>query len=165
VIALPLSSASQAVLREIPHIALSAAILLLVMGLGIVFDVIGVAVTAARLEALNARASRRVYGSRRAVQLVQNAHAVASFCNDVVGDVTGTLSGAIGTAIVYQVFASVGPMAAVATTTGMSAFVAAAIVAGKAYGKVFGIRSSTEIVGMVGCVLEAVDSACAIVRR
>lgn len=156
-IALPLGLASQTVLKQIPNLVLSISILLLVISTGIVFDVIGVAVTAAREAPLHARAARHLFGARVAVRLVRKAHTVASFCNDVVGDVAGTLSGAIGISIVYQIIRDTQLPVAVAMTTVVSAFVATLTVGGKAYGKVFALRHSTDIVFQVGRLLQALS--------
>ena len=152
-IAVPVGLASQTVLEELTSLTVSVLVLLFVILVGIFFDVIGVAVTAAHEAPLHARASNQIFGARRAANLVRNAHQVASFCNDVVGDVSGTLSGAISIGVLYQLYHLTSPLKAILTTTLMSAAVAALIVGGKAYGKVYAIRRSTEIVFHVGQVL------------
>ena len=154
ILAVPLGLASQTVLESLPGLAVSATLLLIVIIIGVVFDVIGVAVTAARESPLHARASRGIFGAHRAAMLVRHAHKVASFCNDVVGDVTGTLSGAIGIAIVYGIFGKASPAILVSATTVMSAVVAGLIVGGKAYGKIIALRKSTEIVHNVARIME-----------
>jgi CBS domain containing-hemolysin-like protein len=156
-IALPVGLASQTALKEVPYVAMSGLVLLLIIGIGVVFDVVGVAATAASEAPLHARASRGVFGARRAVRLVRNAHMVASFCNDVVGDVSGTLSGAIAMAIVVQLVATGSVWTVVTGSTIMSALVAGLIVGGKAYGKVFAIRHSTDIMFAAG---RCVEIAC-----
>ena len=152
-IAVPVGLISQAVLEKRTSITISIGVLLFIILVGIFFDVVGVAVTAAQETPLHSRAANRVFGARRAASLVRNAHQVASFCNDVVGDVSGTLSGAISIAILYQLFQLTSPLQAILTMALMSAVVAALIVGGKAYGKVYAIRRSTEIVMIVGQVL------------
>lgn len=145
-IALPVGFLSQTVIAGLPSLWISICVLLLVIVIGIVFDVLGVAVTAAREPPFHARAARGIFGAREASRMVQNAHEVASFCNDVVGDVSGTLSGAIGIAVVYQLFTELSPRQAIIGTTVMSAIIAGLIVGGKAYGKVFALQRSTDLV-------------------
>jgi hypothetical protein len=163
-LALPLGFAAQTVLSRLPGVTLSLVMLLLVIGLGVVFDVIGVAVTAATEAPLHARAAAGVFGARRAAALVRNAHEVASFCNDVIGDVTGTLSGALAIAIVMRVVTGVSAAAGLAAGVVVSSLVASLIVAGKAYGKVFALRHSTAIVFEAGRFLEGVEALRAAVR-
>ena len=69
-----------------PSIVLLAAI----VWLGIIFDIVGVAVTVANEEPFHAMASKRIPGSRQGVWLIRRAEQVANFCNDVVGDIAGT---------------------------------------------------------------------------
>ena len=152
-IAVPVALISETTLEKRDSLAISFLVLCFIVIVGIVCDVIGVAVTAAQEAPLHARAASGVFGARKAASLVRNAHQVASFCNDVVGDVSGTLSGAIGVAIVYQLLHQPKPLIAILITALMSATVAALIVGGKAFGKVYAIRRSTEIVLFVGRLL------------
>jgi hypothetical protein len=155
--AVPVGLVSQTVLEEITSLEISFLVLLGVIVIGVAFDIIGVAVTAAQEAPLHARAAHRVFGARRAADLVRNAHQVASFCNDIVGDVSGTVSGAIGMVIVFQIYYNATPLRLILSTTVMSAAIAGLIVGGKAYGKVFAIRKSTEIIFQVGRILTFVE--------
>jgi Mg2+/Co2+ transporter CorB len=60
---------------------------------GIVFDIIGVAVTSASPKPFHSMASHREAGAAEALTLLRNAEKVSSFCNDVVGDISGIISG------------------------------------------------------------------------
>ena len=60
--------------------------------LGIVFDIIGVAVTAADERPFHSMAARKTPGARQALALIRKANKVSSFCNDVVGDICGIVS-------------------------------------------------------------------------
>ena len=62
-------------------------ILLLVIGIGIVFDIIGVAVTVANEEEFHAKATKKVKGSKSSIKLIRNAPKVANICADVIGDI------------------------------------------------------------------------------
>ena len=152
-IAVPIGLVSETTLAKLDSLVVSFLVLCFIVIVGIICDVIGVAVTAAQEAPLHAKAASGVFGAKKAASMVRNAHQVASFCNDVVGDVSGTLSGAIGVAVVYQLLHQPKPLIAILFTGLMSASIAALIVGGKASGKVYAIRQSTEIVLLVGRLL------------
>lgn len=150
--------ASQSGVERIDIFAVGLALLLVVIVVGVLFDIVGVAATAAQEPPLNARAAHQVFGATHAVRLIRNAHQVASICNDVVGDVSGTLSGAIGVTLVLNVLRGQSPKSVVVlSTTLMTASIAALVIGGKAYGKVIAIEQSTEIMFRVGQLLAFVD--------
>lgn len=62
-------------------------ILLLVIFVGILFDIIGVAVTVAEEEEFHAKATKKIKGAKTAVKLIRNAAKVANICADVIGDI------------------------------------------------------------------------------
>ena len=74
-------------------------ILIIFIVLGVVFDMIGVAVTASDIVPFNSMASRKVKCANVAVKLKKNADKVSSFCNDVIGDICGVISGSVGVII------------------------------------------------------------------
>src|SRR5574344_498423 len=55
-------------------------ILIIVIILGIFFDIIGVAVTVANEEEFHAKATKKVKGSRDSIKLIKNAPKVANIC-------------------------------------------------------------------------------------
>ena len=68
-------------------------ILLVIVLVGIVFDILGVAVTSADERPFHSMASRKVPGAQEAIRLLRNAERVGSICNDVIGDICGVISG------------------------------------------------------------------------
>lgn len=62
-------------------------ILILVIGVGIFFDIIGVAVTVANEHEFHAKATKKVKGSKDSIKLIRNAPKVANICADVIGDI------------------------------------------------------------------------------
>ena len=62
-------------------------VLILVVFIGIIFDIIGVAVTVADEDEFHAKASKKVEGAKTSVKLIRNSAKVANFCGDVVGDI------------------------------------------------------------------------------
>ena len=80
--------------------ALIATIIILVfIALGIIFDMMGIAITVADIKTFNSMATKQVKGARLAVKLIQNNEKASSFCNDVIGDICGIVSGSAGVAL------------------------------------------------------------------
>ena len=77
----------------------SIIILIAVIGIGILFDIIGVAVTVAKEEEFHAKASKKIEGAKSSIKLIRNSAKVANICCDVIGDICGVLSGAISAMI------------------------------------------------------------------
>ena len=126
-------------------------ILILVIGVGIFFDIIGVAVTVANEHEFHAKATKKVKGSKTSIKLIKNAPKVANFCADVIGDICGVLSGAISALIAMKITESFGLNFNVQFL--LSALVAALTVGGKALGKDIANKKSTPIVHAVGTIM------------
>ncbi len=62
-------------------------ILLLTIFVGILFDIVGVAVTVAKEEELHAKASKKIQGAKTSIKLIRNSAKVANICADVIGDI------------------------------------------------------------------------------
>ena len=128
-------------------------ILLLIIFIGIVFDIIGMAVASADEKPFHSMASRKVPGAQEAIRLLRNAERVSSICNDVVGDICGVISGSASATIAAQVLQNFEFSWPRLASLVMSALVAGLTVAGKAIGKTFAIGSCTSIVTLVGRML------------
>ncbi len=59
-------------------------ILIIVILIGIFFDIIGVAVTVADENEFHAKATKKVKGSKDSIKLIRNAPKVANICADVI---------------------------------------------------------------------------------
>lgn len=140
------------------HSAMYVAFLILlgIVLIGIVFDVIGVAVTSAEEKPFHSMAARKVPGGAEAIQLLRNAERVSSICNDVVGDICGVVSGSASATIAVQVLQSADFAWPDAVPLLMSALVAGLTVGGKAVGKAFAIHSCTQIVSGVGKLIYSI---------
>lgn len=127
-------------------------ILLAFISLGIVFDVIGVAVTAADERPFHSMASRKVPGAREALRLIRKANQVSSVCNDVVGDICGIVSGSTAAVIVVRLHEVLG-MESVLTSLAITSLASGLTIGGKAVGKTFAIERSTGVLRLVGRIL------------
>ena len=134
-------------------IAVAFLILLAIVVLGIIFDIIGVAVTSADEKPFHSMAARKVPGGQESIRLLRNAERVSSICNDVVGDICGVVSGSASATIAAQVLQNFTFSWPQLVTLFMSALVAGLTVGGKAIGKTFAIRSCTDIVAAVGKII------------
>lgn len=133
--------------------AVAFVILLLIVLLGILFDIIGVAVTSADEKPFHSMAAHKVPGATEAIRLLRNAEKVSSICNDVIGDICGVVSGSAAATISAQIAVSFRASRTQIVALAMSALVAGLTVGGKAIGKSFAIRSCTGIVSGVGKLL------------
>ncbi len=138
------------VLMENSSMAVAFLILLLIILVGIIFDVIGVAVTSADEKPFHSMAARKVPGAMESIRLLRSAERVSSICNDVVGDICGVVSGSASATIAVQVLQNFEFTWPQVVSLVMSALVAGLTVAGKAIGKTFAIGSCTQIVTIVG---------------
>jgi len=152
-IALLLSLGSEAFIQSVNNLIMALGLLLIIILLGIFFDIIGTAVTAAQTAPFNARAAKKIFGAPQAVRLTQNAGQVANFCNDVVGDISGTLSGAVGAGIVASLADTFPALDLVLAGAVMTSFIAALTVGGKAVGKNLAVEYANQIVFQVAKIM------------
>ena len=117
---------------------------LLFIGIGIMFDIVGVSVTGADEAVFHSMNSRKVKGAGVAVKFKKNADKVSSFCCDVIGDICGIISGAAGTTIALQL-SSVTGIDVLWTSLLVAAIIASLTIGGKAIGKSFAINKSDII--------------------
>ncbi len=133
-------------LSETLDIGYAILILLFIIGTGILFDIVGVAVTAADETPFHALAAKKKKGARAAIHLIRNAEKVSSFCNDVVGDIAGIISGSTSGVIVAYLVVTMKSKTDLIIGTLITALVAALTVGGKACGKTFAINQSYRII-------------------
>ncbi len=140
-----LSAASDKVVEMLP-IFVAAAVLIAVIAMGILFDIIGLAVATADIKPFNSMAARKLKTGQKAVWLINNAEKVSSFCNDIVGDIAGVVSGAAGAGIALKLFRDFDPDTAFFMTLALTSLIASVTVGFKAMGKSVAIKYSTQIV-------------------
>lgn len=141
-------------LLEDTYIYISFLIVLVIILIGIVFDIIGIAVTAADEAPFHAMASRKLYGAKQAIKLIRNANKVSSICNDVVGDICGVISGAASGFIVVKIAMTANGSVQTLASIGITGTVASLTIGGKAIGKTVAIEKSNYIVYKVAVILK-----------
>lgn len=137
------SLASETIIPNVSA-AIGVIILLLFIIIGIIFDMIGVAVTSADIKPFNSMSSRKVKGAKIAVKMIKSAEKVSSFCNDVIGDICGIVSGSAGVIIAISL-SDVLKIDKFITTLLITAIIAALTIGGKALGKSYAINKNSTI--------------------
>lgn len=142
-ISIVFSLISQTVIPNV-NIFIGLLILILFIGLGILFDIIGVAVQVADEKPFHSMNSRKIKGAKMAVLFKKNAEKVSSFCNDVVGDICGIISGTTGAILSLSLASSlhIDKFLSALFVTGL---ISAITIGGKAIGKSFAVNKSNYI--------------------
>ena len=121
-------------------------VLLAIIFLGVIFDIIGVAVTAADERPFHSMAAKKVPEAATAIRMLRRAERVSSFCNDVVGDICGVVSGSASAVIAARAVMGLQPVVSSIVQLAMSALVAGLTVGGKAFGKSIAMNNSVLII-------------------
>ena len=140
-------------IMENSSMAVAFLILLAIILIGIIFDIIGMAVASADEKPFHSMAARKVPGAQEAIKLLRNAERVSSICNDVVGDICGVVAGSASATIAVQILKEFDFSWPQIVSLAMSALAAGLTVGGKAIGKSFAVNSSTTIVHAVGKIV------------
>ena len=146
-------------------IAVAFIILLVIVLIGIVFDIIGMAVATADEKPFHSMAARKVPGAQESIALLRNAERVSSICNDVVGDICGVVAGSASATVAAQLIGKFSFSWPALISLVLSALVAGLTVGGKAIGKTFAVNSCTSIVHSVGKFLYALHHIPDIFRK
>ncbi|WP_174613763.1 hypothetical protein [Virgibacillus ihumii] len=160
VLAAIFSIVSTSILSDVVWIIGSIVVLIIVL-IGVLFDMLGIASTAAAEPPFHAMAAEKVQGAREAVIIIRNADKFASFCNDVIGDISGIVSGTASAIVVLQISNllghSEGTSFQITLSVVVTSIIAALTVGGKALGKYAAINSSTKVIFFVGKVVAFIE--------
>lgn len=130
--------------------------LFVIILVGVIFDIIGVAAAVADEKAFHAMASKKMDIAPYCLFITRNAAKVSSFCSDVIGDIAGILSGAAGTIIIINLIRDYGLQSGFLLTVIMSSVVAGITVGGKALGKEIALNQSNHIILSAGKLLKLI---------
>lgn len=133
---------------------LAILITLLIVLLGVIFDIIGTAATSCDIQPLLAMASRKVKGAKTAVKLAKKSDIVSNVCNDIVGDICGIVSGACAATITASALSGLTNTTLVITLTiAVYAVISTLTITLKAIGKGIAVNNATNIVFNVAKIL------------
>lgn len=135
------------------NVILLIVILLFVIGVGILFDMIGVAVLTAEEAPFHARSAKKINSARASLKLIKNSTKVSSICNDIVGDICGIVSGSLGATLTIYLTISLHVPVLLATIL-VTSLISAITVGGKAICKNVATKKSDAIVLFAGKVMQ-----------
>ncbi|MDR3216512.1 MAG: Mg2+ and Co2+ transporter CorB [Clostridiaceae bacterium] len=134
-------------------IVVIALLLLFLVLANVLFDGIGVAVTACDPAPLASMAARKIHGAKIALKLVKNAEKVSNICSDVIGDIFGIVSGTCSLLIVLKILRFTSETYQQLLTIMISGVVGALTIGGKAYMKNVAISNSRNFVLFIARIL------------
>lgn len=123
--------------------------LFLIIFIGVLADLVGVAVTRATESPFHARAAKKKSGAREALNLIRRADFVANFSSDMIGDLSGTLSGAMAAALVIRWGGNLHLSPTILSVVAVS-LVSAITIGSKALAKNFAIRQAEWVIWTTG---------------
>ena len=127
-------------------------LLVVIILIGIIFDMIGVAVLSCDEATFHAKASNKIKGSKESIKLIKSSNKTSSLCNDVIGDICGIISGSVSSSLVLLLFKD-NLIVSVLVTACLSSIT----VGGKAIGKKIAIKHCEKIIFMVGKILNKIN--------
>ena len=145
-------------IAENSNIVILIIITLLILLLGIAFDIIGTAVLTAKESSFHAKAANKIKGSKESIKLIKNASTISSFCNDVIGDICGIVSGSMGTMIAIYVTNQLDINKTLSALI-IASVISSLTVGGKAIGKSFAVKKSDDIIFIVGKIISKFSKA------
>lgn len=137
------------------NIFLGIIITILIVLIGVCFDMIGVAVTTASEKPFHSMASKKIKGSKTSIWLIKNADKVSSFCCDVVGDICGIISGSTGAVIALTIHNKL-HINSLLITIIIMALISTLTIGGKAVEKSIAINNSEKIVKCVSNIISLI---------
>ena len=143
------------VVIEKMNLIMAIIVLVLVIALGIVFDMIGMAIATCEEAPFHAKAAKKHSGAKEVLRLLKAKDRATNISNDLIGDICGIVSGSAGALIAIKLSTLLN-IDVVIVSLVLSAFVAMITVGGKAIGKGISINNAENIMYMVGAVIHLV---------
>ena len=127
-------------------------ITLIIVFIGIICDMVGVAISTVKTEPFNAMASKKICEAKTALMLIKNKDKVSSIFCDVIGDVCGVITGSTGAAIIVGIV-SLSHANTIIVSLIIMGLLSTITITGKAIGKNIAMRNSTSIIRTVAKVI------------
>lgn len=154
VLAMVFGGVSNVVIEKM-NLVMAIIVLVLVIALGIMFDMIGMAIATCEEAPFHAKAAKKHSGAKEVIKLLKEKDKATNVCNDLIGDICGIISGSACALISVKV-SSLLSIDVVIVSLVLSALVAMITVGGKAIGKGISMNKAENIMYMVGAVLHIV---------
>ena len=143
-ITLIFSSLAELILPKF-NIILGAIIIAFFIILGVIFDMIGIAVASASESPFHSMASKKIYGAKTGILMLKETEKVTSFCNDVIGDICNIMSGGAGIVMANKIALNY-QLNLIGITLLITSLIASFTIGGKAMGKSLAVNKSELIV-------------------
>lgn len=144
IISFMFSALSETIMPKV-NIVISIIALILFILIGIIFDMIGVAITTCDIKPFHSMNAKKLKYASTGIKLINNQAKVSSFCNDVIGDICGIISGSAGVIIATTLSKTLNIdiflMSLLITST-----IAALTIGGKSLGKTIALKNNTAII-------------------
>ena len=144
------------VLVEKINIYLAALILILIVAIGIAFDMIGMAVATCDEAQFHARAAKKQKGAKESIRILKNREKNTNICNDLMGDICGIISGSISALIALRLASLINIDITIVSLV-LGAIIAAITVGGKAMGKTIAVKKAGNIIYGVGKIMAFIN--------
>lgn len=144
IISLIFSGGSGIVLEQV-NVYLGGLIVIFFILVGVIFDMIGIAVASGNQKSFHSMAAKRVKSSKTAIKMLKEAEKVSAFCNDVIGDICNIVSGSAGAVIAVAISIKFN-LEPVIMSLLVTATIAALTIGGKAIGKSYAIDQNKAII-------------------
>ena len=127
-------------------------VLFVIVGINVLFDIIGTAVMNAEEPPFHSLARRRVFGAAEGIRIIRQAPQISNLCCDVIGDIAGIISGAATALIIEQMAAALGWSSLIPSLL-LTGIVSSLTIGGKAVCKVIAMQNANTIVFTIGRIM------------
>ncbi|HHW89761.1 MAG TPA: hypothetical protein GX745_02515 [Clostridiales bacterium] len=134
-------------------IAVIVSVIIVLIIIGAIFDMIGMAVASCDEKPFYAMAAKKVKGAKVSLKLIKNSDIVGSVCSDIIGDICNIISGTASASLILIITINSDSLIKSIISIAIGAVVAAVTVGLKAVFKKFAVTKSIEIVSAVGKML------------
>lgn len=124
-------------------------ILFFIIGINVLFDMIGTAVLSAQEYPFHSLASRKTPGAKEGISIIRHAPHFASVCCDVIGDIAGIISGAATSLIIAELTLAFG-IKSILPSLLLTGIVASLTIGGKAVCKGVAMHNGNAVVFFLG---------------
>lgn len=138
------------------NIFVASIMLVIIMIIGIIFDMIGIAIATCDAAPFHAKAAKKIYGAKETIKILKEKEKNTNICNDLLGDICGIVSGSLCALIAIKL-SVITKIDIVFLSLILGAVVASITVGAKAAGKTVGIKNSEEILTFVGKIAHIVS--------
>lgn len=148
-------SAVTSVLMASMSIVWAFIVLFAIIGINILFDIIGTSVMSAEEYPFHSLAARKVSGAKETIKIIRHAPQVSNLCCDVIGDIAGIISGAATALIVTELVAAF-KLSGMLPSLLLTGLVGAMTIGGKALCKGIAMQNGNSIVYFIGKMISVI---------